>query len=185
MRGPLPYERMNVYPHLSKREAPIWDTFIRRNPGMFTRVWYDVQVGERRADSTELAPEWERNAAYLGAYKIDVVADAGPYLLVIELKHQATTKALGEVWLYEHLLKKAWGTEKPILSAIVTDEEMPNIREVAEADGVQLFVVPLGGSDSTTATPQGEASEREEPHTDEYGENTESDRRSEPRELSV
>lgn len=141
MRGPLPYQRLNVYPHLSKHEAPLWDRFILEHPGMFEQVYYDVHTGDRRPDTTELMPEYERNAEYLGAYKIDVVGETSEYIMVIELKVQATTKALGEVWLYEHLLKKAWGTKKPIMSAIVTDVEMPHIREVCEADGVMLFVV--------------------------------------------
>lgn len=141
MRGPFKYELQSTYPHLSKAEAEIWNRFIVAYPEAFKQCWYDVEVGQCRPSDEKLKPEWETNRQYLGKYKIDVVGETDDFFCVIEVKHEATTKALGEVWLYEELFKDEWKPKKPVLTYIVTDTEMPNIRKVAEAEGVQIYVV--------------------------------------------
>lgn len=142
MRGPYPYELQSQYPHLSKAEAEIWSRFITAYPDAFKQCWYDVEVGQCRPSTEELKPEWEQNRAYLGKYKIDVVAENDEFWCVIEVKKEATTKAMGEVWLYDELFRAEWNPKKPVLNYIVTDTEMPNIRAICEKEGVQLYVVP-------------------------------------------
>ncbi len=141
MRGPYNFELLPKYPHFTEGEALIWDRFILANSGYFSRVWYDVSVGSFRGNEEALSPEIQENRVYLGAYKIDVVGERDGVFTIVEVKKSATTKALGEVWLYEELYKKQITPKAPVNSIIVTDEEMPNIREIAEKDGVQIFVV--------------------------------------------
>ncbi len=141
MRGPYKYELLPKYPHFTDNEALIWDRFILSHPEYFDRVWYDVQVGEFRGNEANLAQKIQDNRAYLGAYKIDVVGEKKGIFTIVEVKKSATTKAMGEVWLYEDLYKKQYAPDKVVGGIIVTDEEMPNIREVAAKGGVALFVV--------------------------------------------
>lgn len=141
MRGPYKYELQSSYPHLSKAEAEIWNRFVVTYPDAFKQCWYDVEVGKCRPSDEKLDPEWEKNRQYLGKYKIDVVAENDEYICVIEVKKEATTKALGEIWLYDELFAKEWNVKKPVLNYIITDTEMPNIREVCEKEGVQVYVV--------------------------------------------
>jgi len=141
MRGPYKYEKLNKYPHLSLHEAPIWEKFIDQFPDFCDKVYYDVEVGGVRGDTSKLNERTKKNAEYLGKYKIDVLCETADYFTIIELKKEATTKAIGEIALYYQLYNKDFKPEKPVLRAIITDEEMPNIREYCEVEGISLYVV--------------------------------------------
>lgn len=147
MIGPFPFAAAPNRCHLSVRERRIWDVFVQQNPGYFTKVWYDVEVGGMRGTTQGLKPEWEKNAQYLGRYKIDVVGEHPDFLAVVEVKGEATTKALGELWLYDDLLKEEWTISKPVRCICLTDEEMPNIRATLEKEGYELVVVTLPAND--------------------------------------
>lgn len=149
MIGPFPYGVLPNSTHLSVRERDIWGAFMRANPLPDAKCFYDVEVGNIRGSTEGLKPEWEKNAQYLGKYKIDVVVETPLWVCVIEVKGEATTKALGEIWLYDELLREAWDIKKPVLNWIVTDEEMPNIRAVCEKEGVELRVVALSPASTT------------------------------------
>ncbi len=136
----FPYDIMPSYPHLSENEAKIWTSFVLNHPNRFDKVYYDVCVGDFRGKE-DLKPEWDRNRRYLGKYKIDVVGVKGEETTIVELKKNATSKALGEIWLYWHLFKRDFKGEKEPKLLIITDTEMPNIREVANADNVEFIVV--------------------------------------------
>lgn len=152
MIGPFQFAAAPNRCHLSVRERRIWDAFVKQNPGFFTKVWYDVEVGGMRGTTQGLKPEWEKNAQYLGRYKIDVVGEHTDFLAVIEVKGEATTKALGELWLYDDLLKEEWTISKPVRCICLTDEEMPNIRTTLEKEGYELVVVTLPYSQSVPST---------------------------------
>ncbi len=141
MQGPYKYEMLHKYPHLSMAESEIINRFIFKYPDAFDKAYYDVELGNIRGTTENLLPEWEKNALYLGKYKIDALFENDKFFCVVEVKKSATTKALGEIWLYDALFKKEWEPKKPVLNYIITDEEMPNIREVCEAEKVGLYVV--------------------------------------------
>jgi len=126
---------------LSEREAAIWNRFIAKYPDAFTQQYFDVCIGEARPTTEKLNDATLKNRAYLGKYKIDVIGETDDFLTIIEIKHEATSKALGEVWLYDHLFRQYYDGHKIILNAIVTDTEMPHMREITKADGIQLYVV--------------------------------------------
>lgn len=141
MRGPYKYELLPSYPHFLEGESLIWDRFILSHPAFFERVFYDVQVGDQRPNAETLSPGIVDNKQYLGSYKIDVVGENAGVFTLVEVKKAAGAKALGQCRLYEKLLEKQnpeWGQIKKM---IVTDEELPNIREIGARDGINLFVV--------------------------------------------
>jgi hypothetical protein len=155
MIGPYQYGTIPNRTHLSERERSIWAAFMEQYPGFFEHVWYDVEVGGMRGGTDGLKPQWAQNAKYLGRYKIDVVGEHKDYIAVVEVKGEATTKALGEIWLYDDLFKQEWDTQKPVRNIIVSDEEMPNIRAACEKEGVELLVVSgiLGREPTEKETP--------------------------------
>ncbi len=141
MQGPFNYEKRERYAHLTKGEAEIWERYVKAFPNRFDEVYYDVELGLPIGYDPERPEPWKSHASYLGGYKIDVLGIKGDVSTIIEIKKMATTKALGEVWLYEYLYK---AFKKPIGKCeleIVTDFEMPHMREVCEADNVKLIIV--------------------------------------------
>jgi hypothetical protein len=140
MRGPVPYRIEPFYQHMTEKETEIWSRFIQKYPDYFDEVWYDWEIGSWRGNE-DLKPEWARNRAYLGKYKIDAVGRKGDTYTIVEIKKAATTKALGEIWAYEFMWKQENPEAKKVECVIVTDEEMPNIRQICEAEDVKLFIV--------------------------------------------
>lgn len=141
MQGPFVYEKRYKYPHLTEGEGDIWQRFIEKYPDYFDTCWYDVELGTPRNFDTEMSEPYQSHHKYLGGYKIDVLGEKNGRKCIVEVKKQATTKALGEIWCYEFLYLKDHPEETEIDLLILTDEEMPHMREICEGDGVQLVVV--------------------------------------------
>ena len=141
MIGPVPYTQIPFKTHLSERELAIWQRFVAKYPERFATVCYDFELGTPRGFDPERPPNYQAHHAYLGGYKIDVLAEKDGVKTVIEVKKQATTKALGEIWMYEYLYTGTVEKEANTRLMILTDEEMPHMREVCEADEVELVVV--------------------------------------------
>ncbi len=90
-------QSMRNYPHLSIADTGVWDAFIAQNPDAYDFVEYDVCVGDRIEDDTELKSQWETNAEYLGKRKIDVVGHTSDHIDIIEVKPSANARALGVI----------------------------------------------------------------------------------------
>lgn len=141
MRGPYRYPFIPLHTHLSENERAIWKRFCEKFPDRFHTVYFDWEVGDPRPSLEKLSEFAEQHRQYLGRYKIDVVAESADFYVVIELKKEATTKALGEIWLYDDLFRAQEKPAKPVKNYVITDVEMPNIRDVLEKEGCELFVV--------------------------------------------
>lgn len=141
MLGPYPYREIPPKTHLSVGELAIWERFVAKFPERFERVWFDVELGIPRNYDDTRPEEYARHHRYLGGYKIDVLGEKEGVKTIVEIKRQATTKALGEIWCYDDLYKRFVDSISVVKDLIVTDEEMPHIREICEKDGVGLEVV--------------------------------------------
>lgn len=141
MQGPFKYETRYKYPHLTDGEGAIWQRFVNKYPDWFDEVWYDVEIGTCRDITETGSEEWERHKKYLNQYKIDVVGKKGNQYTIIEIKREATSKALGEIQLYFHCFLRDWKTENAVKTMILTDIEMPEMKEICELDDTQLVIV--------------------------------------------
>ena len=141
MIGPVPYQVLPNKTHLSEGELNIWQRFVAKFPERFTTVCYDVELGTPRGFDPEMPLNYQKHHKYVGGYKIDVLGEKDGVKTIIEIKKQATTKALGEIWLYEFLYTGTVDKEADVKVMILTDEEMPHMREVCESDDVELVMV--------------------------------------------
>mgnify|MGYP001568292557 CR=1 FL=1 len=139
--GPYPYERMRSYPHLSLEDTVIWDRFIVARPNAYDFVEYDVCVGDRREDDTELNEATNRNAEYLGKYKIDVIGVKDGRIDIIEIKPIANARALGQIIQYDYLYERDFAPTGETRSVIVCGEVPPNMQEIADEHTIILIVV--------------------------------------------
>lgn len=141
MIGPVHYLQIPLRTHLSQGELEIWKRFTSLFPERFELVAYDYELGVPRNYDDTIPEKYAAHHRYLGGYKIDVIGYNKEAETIIEVKHQATSKALGEVWLYSEVYhKENPGKMMPRLM-ILTDEEMPHMREICEAEEVELVVV--------------------------------------------
>lgn len=139
----VPYAPLNWYKHMSTAEQVVWDRFVHAYPDFARSACYDIALGDRRPDDTELKPEFKKNADYLGAPKIDVLLESDDCFYVVEVKKSAWTTALGELWLYEKLFHRDYAPTKQVKCMIVTGEERPHVRELCEEEGYLFYCVGL------------------------------------------
>ena len=83
----------------------------------------------------------KQKAAFFALPYIDVVGKKGNQYTIIEIKREATSKALGEIQLYFHCFLRDWKSEAPVKTMILTDIEMPEMKQICELDDTQLIIV--------------------------------------------
>jgi len=117
------------FPGLKPDEDRIWRVFLHAYEGRFTRFYYNLYLGEGgQASPSALAPypeladahrEWWRN---LTRRKADVLALAedGEWW-IIEVKYRARPSILGQVLIYDQLLKPTHGIEADVLAVVCVD----------------------------------------------------------------
>ena len=135
----MEYKKLIKYPHLGPEDAAIWARFIAKNPGFFESVEYDVKVGEGRDYSSLPADQYSEDLQYLSFKRIDVIGFRDSEIYIIELKPQANLQAMGEALGYAQLFKEQDKTGRKILPAIITNQILPDMENIAEKNGVLIF----------------------------------------------
>ena len=136
----IPYKKLERYPHLSPREKEIWDRFIEKNPQFFKEVIYDARVGEGRNYSDYPEDKIREDMEYLSKKRIDVIGLIGDDVYVIEIRPKANLSAVGNALGLAELVKNVFPAYKIIISAIITDEILPDMPELCHKIGVKLFL---------------------------------------------
>lgn len=135
------YEIRYWYPHMRKEDIAIWERFITAYPTAYDTVIYDLAVGS----GSPVSPGEEEVLAggfkTLTQRKIDVVAQAPGTLDIIELKPDAGPSALGQVKGYVTLYKRDVNPSANPRPVLITDRLKPDMKELAEAQGVTLIIV--------------------------------------------
>lgn len=137
----LPYKKYHRYPHLMPNDVRIWNIFLEKNPDFFSEVEYDVKVGEGRDYSMYKKDSVREDMEYLSKKRIDVVGYKGNDIYVIELKPKAGLSAIGQVFGMASLFKSTFSPGQSVIAAIITDEEMPDVRSICKEIGVSLLIV--------------------------------------------
>lgn len=137
----FPYKKLPKYPHLRPRDVRIWEAFISTHPLFFDRVDYDIKVGK----GIELPPEAEEpyssDMKYLTKKRIDVVGYKDTDIYIIEVKPRAGLQALGQAKGLAELYRIEGPSDRAIYPCIITDIEMPDIRELSMKMGIKYLIV--------------------------------------------
>jgi len=70
-----------------------------------------------------------------------VVAVAAGLVTIVEIAPGAGTDSLGQLLVYRNLWQKEHIGEEPPKLMLITDVDRPDIRSVAESEGVEMIVV--------------------------------------------
>lgn len=141
MLGRFLFKPLSKYPHLSQAETLIWNRFIQSYPDFCDRADYDIIVGEGPGPQKDLKEEWQRNAEYLGSYKIDAVGFKNATRYVFEVKRRAGPSALGQVIAYMALYQELVGPEVEVEPVLITDVERPDIRKLCAEHDIDYYVI--------------------------------------------
>jgi len=130
---------MRKYPHMMPSDHQTWSRALELLSGRMRRVWYDVHVGQA-VEVPAGAPDYlHRVAAGVTRKRIDVVADLGAGLWVIEVKSWGSHQAIGQARLYYDLFVKEFEVGVPVYGVVVCDQVDPDIVATAQGMGVQLW----------------------------------------------
>lgn len=136
----FPYRRYLKYPHLRPEDVRIWDEFIDSNPKFFEEVEYDVKVGQGREYPEAPEGPIKEDLIYLSKKRIDVVGFKDSEIWVIELKPKAGMSAIGQALSLAELYRDETPPDKVVLPTVITDEEIPDSRDLCYKLGV-LFML--------------------------------------------
>lgn len=140
MKGRFPYEKLLKYPHLSPQDKEIWEKFIKKYPDLFDSVDYDVKVGKPREYKTAPEDIYKKDLQILSKKRIDVVAYKNEQIFIIEIHPSASFETLGQIIGKISLYKKEFKPRGKIKGILVTDKEIPDIRELCEENNIDFFL---------------------------------------------
>jgi len=127
-------------PHMSAPDFRIWTRFRKAYPALATQYYFDVGLG-LGAPLDEPPPPpintmWQR----ITSLRADAVADTGEDWILIELRDNASTGALGAVLTYAALWKKEPPDARPMRSWLVTNRIHPDLPAIFASYDVHLVV---------------------------------------------
>lgn len=141
MRGRFEYKLLPKYTHLRPEDVAIWEKFLAKFPGFYQSVDYDLKVGTSRSYETAPLDVYRKDLEYLSRKRIDVVGYKDDEIHIIEVKPKASFSAIGQVIGYTDLYRPFAPPGSIISSVIITDEEIPDIRDLCFKRGILYFVV--------------------------------------------
>jgi hypothetical protein len=129
----------NKYPHLTKREASLWNDFIPFFQNKFLRVAYDVPVSSSNNYFANTMKSVESNWDYLTSLKIDCLVEGISEYKIIEIKPVFDIKAIGQVFVYKTLLPVVYALQKEVSVAILTETTSDDIFSACRDLGIALY----------------------------------------------
>jgi len=136
-----PPAKLAKYPHMFPADIEIWERFLKRFARLYKAFAYDVKVGVGRKPLEHWEPEIKQMYLTLTKKRIDAVGFQENFIDVIEVKPSAGPSAVGQVIIYKLLFEREYSTSKEVRAVIVTDEEVPDMNELAGRLGFIYVVV--------------------------------------------
>jgi hypothetical protein len=130
------------YPHMAKRDAQVWETFIRAYGERYDAFAYDVALGGLSLTMPELTEADRLGWQYSTALRIDAVAKEGARYWVIEVRPEATVSALGAALTYTMVARRENVFPGELVPAVVCNYMQPDVKWACDRLGIQVFAVP-------------------------------------------
>jgi hypothetical protein len=120
---------------LNEASIALWKRWLELYEDRFDSFYYNVRVGAGVRPPADLSPEMKRDWWAVTALRIDVVAERENQTWCIEIAERPSTKILGSLQLYAHVLPLYQGQAPPRIDVIrdrqATDFLLPtDIREI-------------------------------------------------------
>lgn len=129
------------YPNMQRRDAQIWEAFLRTVPVGLAAVAYNVALGGVAPNDPTASEAMLRGFAYSTASKPDVVCDFGAVWWICEVKPSATLGAVGQALGYTLMAEREALTDLPMLPTIITDSAAPDLIWVCEQLDINLVQI--------------------------------------------
>ncbi len=126
-------------PQMPANDAAVWREFIARRGNEWRSFAYDVELhgGDTPIVGTE--PELQRAWARAIAKRADVIAERASGHTIIEVRKHARYATLGQLQVYRRLFPADYPHAPLEAALIVCDTIDPDVRQMAESLGLQVW----------------------------------------------
>jgi hypothetical protein len=128
------------YPQMARRDARIWEAFLREHPLIFEEVAYNVALGGRELTGQDEDEATLRGWQYATAKKVDAVCWRRDEIWMVEVKPNASLSSIGQVLGYVILAQVDGFPTLPLRPIVITDQVDADVAFVAETLGVQIII---------------------------------------------
>lgn len=134
--------KLGRYPHMARRDAPVWEKWLSEHTGDAIQCAYDIALGGRILNIPGATLEEVLGWQYLTALRIDVTIDHGDRWEIIEVRPDATVSALGAALCYLRTAERLQLTDLPMSAAILCQNIQPDVALVAADLDITVITVP-------------------------------------------
>lgn len=137
----LPPTKLRIYPHMFPHDIAIWERFLAKYAHEYDGFAYDTKVGSGTRPAAGTPENFRRMQSELSKYRIDAIGMKPGLIEIMEVKPRAAASALGQVVTYINLFVKEHAPNSRVVGAIVTDTEMPDMRDLTSDYGFNYYIV--------------------------------------------
>lgn len=131
---------VNPWPGMSAQDTIIWirgkDVVARDDD----EIYYNVRIGPERQIDQWVPPNIARQWQGVNSKRIDLVLHRGDRWIIVEVRHVATSAALGRLIQYREL----WLTDRPdddLTLLLVTDWMDPDLPPLLSSAGISYLII--------------------------------------------
>lgn len=128
-------------PGMSPADTRLWQNWRVLYAPQYRRLWYNVRLILPVPTPPGTPPEIQRAADLNAAKRIDILADAGDHLDLIELRDSAGLSALGAVLGYKAMWDLNPPLDLPVHLVIVSNKVDAGLRVSLIPLGIRLVIV--------------------------------------------
>lgn len=136
-----PPAKLRRYPHMFPGDIALWERFLVKFGNQYLGFTYDVKVGAGVAVADDFTREYAFMVESLSKYRIDVVGRRRDVIEIIEVKPEARSSAIGQALTYLELYTRDMKPTAATRAAIVTDRELPDMRELTSKLNINYYIV--------------------------------------------
>lgn len=124
--GPL--VKSGRYPHMARRDAPVWERFLDKHGRDFEAVAYDVAVGGVLPATPGISDQEARGWRYSTALRADAVLRRGEVWTAIEVRPETSVSAVGAALCYLLVFQREFPEQPFIEAGVVTEFLTPDMQ---------------------------------------------------------
>ena len=132
---------MGYPPGMPSGDYEVWLRYRHQLVGFYDSLYFNVRIGEPIIFPADADPSMAILTAAISRRRIDVAASDGKQWLLVELKYNAGTDALGQILMYKALWSLDPPDTKPVVLAIVSDRANKDLLLACKYYNIQLIVV--------------------------------------------
>lgn len=138
---PVVADKNRYYPHLLPDDITIWERFLNLHPHDYTRIEYDVRVGEGRDPGDAFPDNIRKMGLDISMRRIDAVGHAPDRIDVIEITRTAGLTSIGQLTAYPKLYRDKFRPTLPLRAVLVAEELQTDIQPVLDTLPITIYLV--------------------------------------------